>query len=212
LVSTEGVEWYYEDIIASMRRIYSAGVRGFGGGVSGEELLRLVQSFIIPELWHEVVISGNRPDGPFEIMSWIADQRECDVGTALKIMHIIGYDAIDGSSSSSPEARLAAKILENLRRNFYVRSRFSGEYAAGQLLHKMTLEEHLKFFNSMRQEKSRLLGRDIPMTDDGFGIILGVHEATDLDKGDRMADNAFKQHQRAGFLKRSWQYLSRKKV
>lgn len=206
-ISTDGIEWRHEDIASSMRRIYAAGVRGSGGGASGRDLLRLVQAFKVPELWHEVVVNGRRPDGPFEILSWIANQRECDAGTALKIMHLVAYDAAGDASGRSQEAQLAEKILRNLKKGFYRYSRFAANFGLARGIENFTVEEFIKFHISKKQERVRFEGRDLPLHDDGFGIILGVTENPYAVTPKRRAVNAFAQSWSEGLLQRTTRYL-----
>ncbi|MFQ6554115.1 DUF4274 domain-containing protein [Aestuariibius insulae] len=92
-----------------------------------------------PELWNEVVYSLN-PDSPLaeDILSWICNQPECDIATALTVFINFELEDITKVAISDTRGReeiakyrsnktweLTRIICENSERNFYQRSDFS---------------------------------------------------------------------------------------
>ncbi len=198
------VEWTVEQIAADLRRIYTQSeLRCFSGQVSGDDRIKLIKSVRVPELWH-VVLTGPFAYLPFEVIAWMATQKDCDEGSAISIMFSLTLDATSGHPSSQPQIELLGQIWKNCRKGYYKKGELPAQIPTwAQDSKRDDIQKVVKFAETYNKGKANITPRDILVGwgDDG-DLTVSMFNHTFYETSDRKADPAFAHEPASGFIRK----------
>lgn len=174
------LEWSAAQISTDLRTIYKqAKIRCWGGEVQGEELVKLIKAIRVPELWHELFAHGRLPNIPFDVVSWIADQRNCDLGTALSIVFLLAPLAIKKRPEHKAQIALFERMMRRSKQGFYSNNQLpSHSNCLIANSGEISMEHMLDYHVQSTSRKSDGHAKDLIIRNDMFGILLGVVEHT----------------------------------